>query len=164
MAKTLLPGWHMDPGNRNRMIGPQGERVSYYKYRNEAAKQEGYKSYHSKREAVKAVKNEFEKMEKRGDLKKTPTGTSGGAPPGGGGSSGSAGPAPSQTPTNEDLQRLKDQMKQAHREIDKKGYLPEKTKSELKNHLQKLKRLGLIDDPDGVFYEFMRVAYRKGKR
>lgn len=146
-TRTLISGWHMDPENRNRMISPSGERVTYYQYRNQAAKQEGYKSYNEKRkiarETNKAVRDVLEKSKTQAAKELASRAESGSG-------QGQSWEKP--------VTRL---FAQAEKEIREKGFVDEKTKDKLHNLLGKLQADGVIDSSDAVFYSTMRALYKR---
>src|SRR5690606_10122946 len=139
--RKLLEGWHQDPTNRNRMIGANGERITYHQYRNLAAQKEGLKNYYQKykleREARRSVQKELAtSRENLAKFRKT---------------SGVE-------KHDKELHRL---CTDAAKQIAKHGGVDPKTKKALHKLLAAMEEDGLIDSHYAVFHSFMKAQYRK---
>jgi hypothetical protein len=139
--RKLLEGWRMDPTNRNRMIGPNGERITYHQYRNLAAQQEGLRNYYQKykieKEARRSVQKELAKS--RESLAKD---------------SKTAG-------VEKQEKELTKLFTDAAKQIATQGGVDPKTKKALHKKLAKMEEDGLIDSHYAVFHSFMKAQYRK---
>ena len=139
--RKLLEGWHKDPTNRNRMIGPNGERITYHQYRNLAAQKEGLRNYYQKykieREVRRSVQDELAKSrENLPKFRKTAE----------------------VEKRDEELIRL---FTDAAKQIAKEGGVDPKTKKALHKWLAKMEEDGLIDSHYAVFHSWMKAQYRK---